>query len=70
MKQEIFILVNVTYDHFRFQDNLFASTSRDECYKFAKDNYKEKLIFDYEWDSQESEEYDDRELNHLWIQKL
>ncbi len=75
MKKNIFILIHVTYDHFRFQNNIFASTDYDECYKFAKDNHKDRLLFDYDRIGDdigiyESNEYDKKELSHLWIQKL
>jgi len=67
MQSKIFIVVLVTYDWHRFQENLYASTDYKDCLKWI-DNYKLKLpIIEEEEDSFDMRDF---EIRHLWIQKF
>ena len=73
-KNNIYIVVLVEYDHYRYQTNLYASINKKECIKWAKkyrhwdyqnDDIKLPIILD------EKESNDNNSAtSHLWIQKL
>lgn len=71
----MYILVQVSYDWYRFQVNRFVSESKDECIKFAE-KLKFKLdIYDYTYDSEDGygdpqDKLEDSETSHYWIEKL
>lgn len=77
---KIYILVLVTYDHYRFQENLWATSSKEEMEKMIKKikgNMKKTNPIQnpsfYWYDSESSEEaskLSDREEMHFWIQTL
>ena len=71
MKIVVYVLVSVTYDYYRFQDNLFASTDKQKCYDYAKEKYPKHLLLDYKKDDEtEVSNLKKEEINHLWIQEL
>jgi hypothetical protein len=69
----IYILVHVTYDWHRFQENIAAS--RDllgmtrAIEKFQKNN-KGNYIFPIARTQKESQAFDSKEVCHLWIEKF
>ena len=74
MKKPIYVLVEVTYDWYRFQDNLFASNDPSECRKFAtklnngrKYGYNRLDVFDYK---ECPVNINQDETPHYWIQCL
>ena len=71
----IYIVVLVTYDYFRFQNNLYASLSKEDCLKFIeKENKKEHNPMPvYEYKNENSKKADKlcaSETRHFWIQKF
>uniref|UniRef100_A0A6M3JJD0 Uncharacterized protein n=1 Tax=viral metagenome TaxID=1070528 RepID=A0A6M3JJD0_9ZZZZ len=72
MKERIFVVVLVTYDYYRFQTNLFASTDKKECIKFCKKYNKGReeqyLIVLKEKNSTLIDT--SSEVRHLWIQEF
>ena len=63
----IYVLVEVTYDYYRFQENISASITG----KFDKFLFNGKYpILDYEIDSKEYVALDGEERCHYWIQKF
>ena len=68
---DIYILVEVSYDHYRFQENLMASSSKKDLLDFAKSEYPNLDVYDYIY--QNDPIIDDlsyREVHHLWIEKF
>lgn len=70
--KKIFVLIQVTYDYYRFEETLAAFSSQkkaiDETAKMvALDVYLPKTII---LDDKESSDQDGMEVNHLWIRKL
>lgn len=81
LSDSIYVVVFVHYDHYRFQENLYASNNVDDCLKFISINAgkedEEKLVLYY--DKSEISKLEDRynERNgypelprHYWIQKF
>ena len=73
-----YILVEVTYDHFRFQDNITASIRKETCVdtanglnriKKAKDLYG-LPIYHYDVESKFYEQLRKEQKDHYWVQKL
>lgn len=69
---KVYILVEVTYDYYRFQKNIAASHSIEELESIVSspDNILNRPLFVYDEESKENEAFDNRELNHYWIQEL
>jgi hypothetical protein len=66
----IYILVKVDYDYYRFQENVFASTDHDEVIKYYKDKrYSFPLLDGYKEEVQR-EMMDSNETEHYWVQTL
>ena len=70
----IYVIVLVTYDHYRFQENLGAGTdkvkvmerARELC---AKTGLAERLkIVSYTKNGKIADRY--RQINHIWIQTM
>lgn len=86
MKPKIYILVEVTYDYYRFQENLYASTDKSELIRLAQTLNDDKNgrpilpIHDYEQDPEIRGGLDtvltlcaklnDDESKHYWIQAV
>ena len=70
MKSKIFIVVLVTYDYYRFQDNLYANTNKKDCIKWAKEMIYNNTSLPVILTKKTSELKDDPEITHLWIQEL
>lgn len=77
---KIYVVVEVTYDYHRFQENLFASTNKDDCLGYIRKLNKKLETYEYQstycpkyayirYDSQETY-LRERELNHYWIQEF
>jgi hypothetical protein len=74
----IYVVVNVTYDYYRFQTNLGAFTDLQQACDYAMKYAKSKQLttangFTYPLlqitkDPLESEAFDEMEENHIWIQ--
>lgn len=65
---KIYILVKVTYDYYRFQENIDADTNKEKLLKRT-----EKLeygLFYYDKDSELQYVYDERESAHYWVQEI
>ena len=69
----MFIVVECIYDHYKFQTNVFASTSKQRClkwiYKFGKEPYKQEV---WEYDTNDRKyKMEHSDFNqHYWIQEL
>jgi hypothetical protein len=69
---KIYVLVEVTYDWYRFQQNLYASNSITEINKYLHGN----IISEYhkswqvEWSISGTEKHDESENSHLWVQEF
>lgn len=68
----IYIIVLVTYDWYRFQDNLTANVNKDATLKSAAElAEKHKCIIAYYADnSDEKERFDAEGITHIWVQKI
>jgi len=66
---EIYILVEVCYDYYRFQDNVGADTDKARLIS-NYNNLNNFEIVEYEADSKEQKGFDDAEKRHLWIEKF
>ena len=68
----IYVIVRVTYDYFRYQDNEGASADLDEARKIARAAAVRCARDDDPWRVIESEEesrsLDDAETAHIWIE--
>ena len=64
----MYIVVYVTYDHYRFQHNCFASESKKECKTYIRN--KGEDVYDYKMGSKVETELWEREKPHYWIEKL
>jgi hypothetical protein len=61
---KIYVLVLVTYCHYRFQDNIYAHTEKEKITEFIN-NYKDSLpVFEY---TEEPDELWCNETKHWWI---
>jgi len=65
----IFVIVDVTYDYFRFQENLNATTSLKEARKMAKAAAAERDCPVAET-TEASDGWDKPEVRHIWIEKF
>ena len=71
MSKSIFIVVLVSYDWYRFQQNLYANNNQKDCIEWAKNyNKKENENLPIIRISKMSDNLDNRETGHLWIQEL
>ena len=62
---KIYVLVLVTYDHHRFQENLYAHTDKEKVIEFI-DNYKDELpLWKY---TEEPNILLNCKLTHWWIE--
>ena len=68
--KEIYVLVAVHYDHFRFQENLYVG-SKEQCLKKISDLFTNHPIYTYDnLDSDLAKELHDKEREHYWLQKF
>ena len=44
--EEIYILIHVTYDRYRFQDNVCATTSKELLDEYIKEHWLEDDVYD------------------------
>ena len=69
----IYILVYVTYDWHRFQDNIAASKDllgMNLAIEKFQENNKDNYIFPVARTRKESQDFDNKQVSHLWIQKF
>lgn len=74
----IYIVVDVTYDYYRFQENKFASNSYKECCEWIAERIKKDkdtfrwwyVNIDYKKDSEKMKELDQSEQCHYWIESF
>lgn len=64
---EIYILVNVYYDHYRFQDIVNVFSEIEDAELFCKENYPKSLVKKY--NENYNEFLDKTEKCHLQIRK-
>lgn len=64
-KIEYYVLVVVTYDYYRFQRNLAISTNNSDFEHVIKQFGNE-----YERRSKKQKFFDDKEQQHLWIERF
>lgn len=73
---KLFVLVDVTYDYYRFQENLKASTDKESLIRWAKQLMNKNI---YKYRLKEVETYKEGfcsdkisidELSHFWIQEF
>lgn len=69
----IYIVVRVHFDCYRFQDNLYANTSRKMAIEYAK-LYRKEMSEKMPIITSKTESYKPEitrnEIEHLWIQKI
>lgn len=66
--KRVFILVKVTYDYYRFQDNIGVFSDVDSAIQEAKKQSPEYPIYFY--NENENDELDEKELCHYLIQSF
>ena len=72
---KIYVVVEVTYDYFRFQENVFATTDLAKveeflaAYKKKEENIDETLLR-YKAGSPEEYAINDKEDYHYWLQEF
>ena len=66
----VYVLVDVYFDYHTFQNNLFASINKQDCYDYAKKNHPEDLLFEDNLTDIECKRLRDDEIRHLLIQKF
>lgn len=66
----IYVIVKVSYDHYRFQENLDATCQRNEAKRIAKleSDIREVVVREYLPESPEQMALDRDETPHIWIQ--
>lgn len=68
---DIYILVEVSYDHYRFQENLMASSNKKDLLDFAKSKHPTLPVYDYVYESDPIvETLWNVQSHHLWIEKF
>ena len=64
----IYILVEVTYDYYRFQKNIFCKVN---CKNFNEFLFNKKFgVIEYKEDSKIMKDLDKSEEDHYWIQQF
>ena len=69
----IFVIVLVSYDYYRFQDNLGATASLETAREIAAREAKERgYVFDLPVieDAGKSQDMDSPETRHIWIESF
>lgn len=69
MTSSIFVIVKVTYDYYRFQDNLGAATDIDDARRLAAE-FANKLGVMVIEDKQQSEDMLKSEVHHILIEEF
>ena len=68
---KIYVLVHISYDYYRFQDNLYADTDKEKVKEFARKKNNKLDIYEYkDADSDEADFLWNAETEHWWIQEL
>ncbi len=73
---KIYVIVYVSYDYYRFQENLFATTDLEAAREFAKDqavriaNQQHESLLPLTEDKAESENFDTTERRHIYIESF
>ena len=67
---EIFIVVEVHYDYYRFQENLYCSDNRQECFKFIKNKRTNYPVYEYEKYDSLYKELNKHKEDHYQIEKF
>jgi hypothetical protein len=69
-KTTIYILVNVHYDYFRFQENIFVHSNKEKVIEFIRNHKENQLpVHEYE-ENKDDDKLWEREIAHWWIQKF
>ena len=66
--KKVYILVEVSYDYYRFQDNIYATSSKKELDKYIKEKWLE--VLNYESGSEEGILLNNREECHIWLEEF
>lgn len=66
---EIYVIVKVTYDWYRFQENI-AATDCVHNFNWINLNPHGLPVYDYDVDDKKSAELNRKEQHHFWIQKF
>jgi hypothetical protein len=66
----IYVIVNVSYDYHRFQDNIGAATSLESARKIAQDYASQEGNIPIVEDAKASLNMGGFETRHIWIQKF
>lgn len=67
--KNIYVIVLVTYDYYRFQENLGASTSLKKARAMANNQAKERDGIPVIEDAEKSQAMRHNEEHHIWIEK-
>lgn len=70
MKETIYIIVEITYDWFRDQVNLAATTNWEKAIELATTKANSRSHNRVAKSEEESADYDDSQSAHIWIQKI
>lgn len=67
---KIYIVVHVTYDYYRFEDNVGVADSWLKAKDFCNEEYPNLQIYEYIIGDDEYRYLRDIEQEHLWLQKF
>lgn len=67
MSKSVYVVVEVTYDYYRFQNNVYASTDYKNCYNWIKANRPNWQLVTNKVDRQINE--DRTEQSHIIIEE-
>jgi len=66
----IYVIVSVTYDYYRFQENIGATTDFSEAKRIAEEYAKKAEIGDVITDAEHSRNMGEKEARHVWIEEF
>lgn len=66
---KVYVLVKVTYDYYRFQENISAQIA-DDYFDKSLINKKNYPIYKYVSNGKKQKKLDKEERTHYWIQKF
>ena len=65
-----YVIVSVTYDWYRFQDNLAVCLSHEEAMRKAHDAADGLSVYEYPEGSDRAAELNGKEKRHIWIEEF
>lgn len=75
-EKPVYVVVSVSYDYYRFQENFYASTDIEQARAYAGE-LSEKQTYSFGEhnipiieDEEKSYSLDEQETRHVWIEKL